>query len=101
MIIRNDNVNRFAKVYTTAKAPVLRGTGSAQPEAAEVQFDQVNIKTQSSTQSQFQKELVAKLVGEVRTANTTSSLQSIKEAIAKGSYQPDAAAIAAKFMLED
>jgi len=80
------------------KTTPRNNTGPSQ--VAGTHFDQVNISRESSTSEQFRKELVSRLVREVRTSHTSHDIQLIKAEVQSGTYQPDAAEIAAKLLLE-
>ncbi len=69
------------------------------PQNTDAHFDQLQLSNVSAGQS-FQKELVAKLVGEVRTAHTMGDIQSVKQEIQNGSYRIDPVEIANKMLLE-
>lgn len=84
-----------APMMPTAAAP----EGAARQKGAEGCFDQVRIAQEPTGEGRFQKELAARLVGEVRTTNTTGDIQRIRDAVQGGTYQIDLAAIATRMML--
>lgn len=63
-------------------------------------FDQVEISPEPSGEGRFQKELTARLVQEVRAANTTGNVQKISDEIRSRTYRVDPAEIAARMLLE-
>ena len=65
------------------------------------QFDQVNISHEPCGADQFQREVVSRLVREVRTTHSAFDIQKIKDQVQNGSFQPDAAEVAAKLLLEE
>lgn len=77
----------------------LSSTG--RPQVAEGLFDKVKISRESSSADQFQRELVSRLVREVRTTHTTSDIQRIKNDVQSGTYKPNANEVAAKLLLEE
>lgn len=80
------------------KPSTRSNTGPSQ--APDMYFDQVNISRQTSTSDQFRKEVVSRLVREVRTSHTANDIQRIKAEVHGGTYQPDATEIASKLLLE-
>jgi len=74
---------------------------ATRPQIAEGQFDKLNISRDSSGTDQFQKELVSRLVREVRTAHTSSDIERIKSEVQNGTYKTNANEIAAKLLLEE
>lgn len=72
---------------------------AARSPAQDAQFDQVNISHPSKGLS-FQQEMVARLVGDVRTVHTTGDIQRVKQEIQSGTYQVNANEIASKMLLE-
>lgn len=82
--------------YTPSSLP-----SAARTQITEGQFDKVNISRDSYGSDQFQKELVSRLVREVRTAHTSSDIQRIKSEVQNGIYKPNANEIAAKLLLEE
>ena len=71
------------------------------PKVSQSQFDQVSISRESSGSEQFQRELTSRLICEVRTTNTSNTIQNIKNEVQNGTYQPNAREIAAKLLLEE
>jgi anti-sigma28 factor (negative regulator of flagellin synthesis) len=65
------------------------------------QFDQVNISREPGGTEQFQREVVSRLVREVRTTHSAFDIQKIKDQVQSGSFKPDAAEVAAKLLLEE
>lgn len=77
------------------------GPGGAEqaPEAGR-SYDQVEISGAPSGEHQFQRELVARLSREVRTAHTTGDIQRVGLEVRRGLYRADPSALAARLLLE-
>ncbi len=69
----------------------------AGPEAA---YDQLNLSGKPTGETQFHRELVSRLVQEVRTVHTTGDIQRLVQEVGSGAYAPDPAGIAARMLLE-
>ena len=63
-------------------------------------FDQISISRGVSQESRFQRELAARIVGEVRTSVGSGRIRQLREQIQSGTYQIDASAIASAMLLE-
>lgn len=70
-------------------------------QQSKINFDSVCLSDTSGEQDLFQRELVSRIVQEVKTRHTIGDIQQIKKEIDGGIYQPDPAEIAARLMLED
>lgn len=90
-------------VYTPAVQTGASGgaqSGAVRARETEGSYDQVSISQDASSVSTFQREIVSRLVREVRTVNTTGDIQRLREEVRAGSYQPDPAGMAARMLLE-
>ncbi|MBP1758207.1 MAG: hypothetical protein H6Q61_456 [Firmicutes bacterium] len=72
---------------------------NSRPQTVSGQFDQVNISPQNTRDGQFYQEFMSRLVGEIRTANTTGSVTQLKQEVQSGTYQPDPSEIATRLLL--
>lgn len=63
-------------------------------------FDQISISRNVSQESQFQRELAARIVGEVRTSAGSGRIRQLREQVQSGTYQIDIPAIASAMLLE-
>ncbi len=98
MIMPTKGPGRAASLYHAL--PIQANQNKTPPEQiSEGQFDQVNISGNSPV-SLFQRELVARISSDVRTAHTTGDIQRVKQEIKDGSYKIDAREIAARMLLE-
>jgi len=82
--------------------PHAYGGGQIPPsrtQAVTGQFDQVNISHSNTRERQFCQELVSRLVGEIRTINTTGTISQVKQQVQNSTYQPEPANIAARLLL--
>lgn len=75
-------------------------SGAVHTRETEGSFDQVRISQETSGESGFRRELVSRLVREVRTVNTTGDIQRLREEVRSGDYRPDPAGMAARMLLE-
>lgn len=87
-----------ASVYRAAAQPGTAAKAKS-TSSTDAQFDQVSI-SRTSQDHLFHQQMVSRLVGETRTAHTTSDIQRVKEDVNNGSYQINANEIAARMMLE-
>lgn len=71
------------------------------PSRSDMQFDQVQISRERSGSDRFHRELVSRLVQEVRTMHSSNDIARIKSEVQSGNYQADPTEIAAKLLLED
>ena len=71
--------------------------GSVSRNADEPSYDCAVFSSEAS-ESGFQRSLVSRLSQEVRTANTTGSIQSLRAAVLSGEYVPDCMAIAGRML---
>lgn len=88
-----------APIHASVCAPIASGEG-ARVREAEQKFDRVNLSGDNGGVSGFQRELVSRLVQEVRSTHTTSSIQRLREEISGGTYQVDPSGIAGRLLLE-
>lgn len=100
MIIPTKGSTSLYSAPLSAQRPA-RSASSTMPSRTEMQFDQVQISRDGSTSDQFRRELVSRLVREVRTAHSSSDVARIKSEVQSGSYQPNPNDIAARLLLED
>ena len=61
-------------------------------------YDSVTLSTSPDDTSRFYKDLVGRLSQEVRTTTTTGDIKALRQQVANGTYQPDAASIAARML---
>ena len=83
--------------------PAISQTPASYPEkvrGAGNSFDQISISRNVSQESQFQRELTARMVGEVRASAGSGRIRQLREQIRTGTYQIDASAIATAMLLE-
>lgn len=100
MVTSVNNSGGIPPVFSPSAGSVgtISGTGRAEETASH--FDQVEISREPSGSERFRKELSARLVREVRTANSTGNVQKIRMEIQSRAYRADPAEIAAKMLLE-
>jgi anti-sigma28 factor (negative regulator of flagellin synthesis) len=91
---------RFAPVFPSVSFAPSSPDSTSRSQVAEGQYDKVNFSRESSGTDQFQRELVSRLVREVRTVHTASDIQQIKTEVNSGYFKPDANEIATKLLLE-
>ncbi len=93
--------NGFSGIPPVIKSHTYGGGQIPSPRTQAVtgQFDQVNISQANTREHQFCQELVSRLVGETRTANTTGTISQVKQQVQSGTYQPDPSDIAARLLL--
>jgi negative regulator of flagellin synthesis FlgM len=101
VIIQAKGSGGVSPIFPSVSYTPSSNSSTARPQIAEGQFDKVNISRDSSGTDQFQRELVSRLVREVRTAHTSSDIQEIKSEVQAGIYKPNANEIAAKLLLEE
>lgn len=95
MFVSMNNTNPVSKKYSAYQS----GSAAAQKtKGTAAQYDKVEL-SRSGADLNFQQ-MVSRVVGEVRTANTTADIQKIKEEVQSGTYKIDPAEIAARMMLE-
>ena len=99
MITIPNGLGGVTPVYTPAAYTGVQNDGGRAKEAEGV-FDRASFTQGLSGESLFQRELVSRLVQEVRSSKTTSSIQKLQEDIHLGRYQADPAGIAARMLLE-
>ena len=99
MRITTEGASSVQSAYMPAASQVparypgkARGTGNS--------FDQISISRNVSQESQFQRELTARIVGEVRTSTGSGRIRQLREQIQAGTYQVDVSAIASAMLLE-
>lgn len=63
-------------------------------------FDQVDISSEATNQSNFQKELAARLVKEVRASTSTGNIRELRDQVQNGTYQYNPEMIAKAMLLE-
>lgn len=100
MIVSMNGPGGAMSVHAPAMPAAAAPEGAARQRGTEGCYDQVRIaQGPTAGDGRFQKELASRLVGEVRTANTTGDIQRIRDAVQTGTYQVDLAAIATRMML--
>lgn len=63
-------------------------------------FDQLRISQGATQGSQFQRELTARMVSEVRASSDSGRIRQLRDQVRSGTYQISAPAIAAAMLLE-
>ncbi len=76
----------------------VRGTGSKRVQTAESSFDQISLSAGQEANPSF-RAMAAALSQQVRTYNTTSRIQDLRNQVASGEYRPDARETAARMLL--
>ncbi len=61
-------------------------------------YDSVTLSTSPDDASRFYRDLVGRLSQEVRTTTTTGDIRALRQQVASGTYQSDAATIAARML---
>ncbi|MCI2106688.1 MAG: flagellar biosynthesis anti-sigma factor FlgM [Intestinimonas sp.] len=100
MRITSDGASNIQSVYMSAMSPISGTQSSEKARGAEGSFDQVNISQNLSSETQFQKELTARVVRDIRSTTSTGAIQQVREQLQAGTYRPDPNKIAAAIMLE-
>lgn len=101
MVTTVNNLKGIPPVFSPLSGSAAASSTTAASAAENgTHFDQVELSPEPSGTSRFQKELTARLVQEVRTANTTGDVQKIRDEIHARSYQADPSGIAARLLLE-
>lgn len=101
MRITSDGAGNIPAAYAAAASSVHGVQSPGKARDAESSFDQVNISQNLSGATQFQRELSARLVREVRATASTGAVQQAREQLQAGTYRPDPDKIAAAILLED
>lgn len=94
-----DGAGELPPIYRTPVRwkGISEAGGSVRPEAV---FDHVELSGEVTGEIRFRRELVSRLVQEVRTAHTTGDIQRLTQAVDSGAYVPDPSEIAARMLLE-
>lgn len=86
------SVGHTQRYYNTMERDI-----PAQPIQSESKFDSITLSAGNSERSSF-KDLVGRLTQEVRTTTTTGDIRALRQQVASGQYEPNAAAIAARML---
>lgn len=101
MMITTKGASGNAPVYKTANHTAAQVNTKMSAQMPEKLYDQVSLSKLPQGEQDFRKQMVSRLVGQVRTAHTTGDIQRIKDDVTAGTYKPDATEIAAKLLLEE
>jgi len=77
-------------------SPRAKGTKGTRTQGTKSRYDCVTL---SGERGSFAAQLTGRLSQEVRASNTPGRINSLKEQVAAGEYQPDPAAIARRMLL--
>ena len=86
------SVGHTPHYYTTTDRDI-----HSQPTPSEGKYDSITLSSNHSERSSFM-DLVGRLTQEVRTTTTTGDIRALRQQVASGQYEPNAAAIAARML---